>query len=72
VDEKLRYYLTNSGWDAERRMVHEYAKGRGLGDCGVASSYVWTGDIFRLAEQKEMSECRGVTEYLTTWRAEVR
>jgi hypothetical protein len=72
VDEELRYYLTNSEWDADRRMIHEYAKGRGLGDCGVLSSYVWTGDIFRLAEQKEMSECRGVIEYLTTWRAEVR
>lgn len=72
VDEKLRYYLTNSEWDPDRRMIHEYAKGRGLGDCGVRSSYVWTGDIFRLAEQEEMSECRGTFEYLTTWRAEVR
>ncbi|MFN3724943.1 MAG: DUF1176 domain-containing protein [Allosphingosinicella sp.] len=72
VDETPRYYLTNAEWDPERRMIHEYAKGRGLGDCGVRSSYAWTGEIFRLAEQEEMSECRGTYFYLTTWRAEVR
>ena len=72
VDETPRYYLTNAEWDPERRMIHEYAKGRGLGDCGVRSSYAWTGEIFRLVEQEEMSECRGTYFYLTTWRAEVR
>ncbi|HEY0327136.1 MAG TPA: DUF1176 domain-containing protein [Allosphingosinicella sp.] len=72
LDEAPRYYLTNAEWDPERRMIHEYAKGRGLGDCGVRSSYAWTGEIFRLVEQEEMSECRGTYSYLTTWRAEVR
>ncbi|WP_166041959.1 DUF1176 domain-containing protein [Sphingosinicella sp. YJ22] len=72
VDETPRYYLTNAEWDPDRRMIHEYAKGRGLGDCGVRSSYAWTGEIFRLVEQEEMSECRGTFFYLTTWRAEVR
>ena len=72
VNETPRYYLTNAEWDPERRMIHEYAKGRGLGDCGVRSSYAWTGEMFRLVEQEEMSECRGTYFYLTTWRAEVR
>ncbi len=72
VDETPRYYLTNAEWDPERRTIHEYAKGRGLGDCGVRSSYAWTGEMFRLVEQEEMSECRGTYFYLTTWRAEVR
>ena len=72
VNETQRHYLTNAEWDPERRMIHEYAKGRGLGDCGVRSSYAWTGEIFRLVEQEEMSECRGTYFYLTTWRAEVR
>ena len=72
VDDTPRYYLTNAEWDPDRRMIHEYAKGRGLGDCGVRSSYAWTGEIFRLVEQEEMSECRGTYSYLTTWRAEVR
>ena len=72
VDETQRYYLTNAEWDADRRMIHEYAKGRGLGDCGVRASYAWTGETFRLVEQEEMSECRGTYFYLTTWRTEVR
>ena len=72
VDETRRYYLTNAEWDPESRTIHEYAKGRGLGDCGTRASYVWTGEMFRLAEQEEMSECRGTFEYLTTWRAQVR
>jgi hypothetical protein len=72
VDEVRRHYLTNADWDAERRMIHEFARGRGLGDCGVQASYVWTGTMFRLAERREMSECRGTFVYLTTWRTEVR
>ena len=28
--------------------------------------------MFRLVEQSEMGECRGSTDYITTWRALVR
>lgn len=47
------------------------AKGRGLGDCGVAQKYAWDGTRFRLAEQTAMGECRGNPHWLTVWRARV-
>jgi len=48
-----------------------YAKGRGLGDCGLVQSLVWDGTRLRLTEQSEMRECRGNPNYLTTWRTRV-
>jgi hypothetical protein len=67
-----RYYLTNADFDPATLTLSEWAKGRGLGDCGVAAHYGWDGERFRLLERHEMSECRGTTELLTTWRAERR
>lgn len=46
-----------------------YAKGRGLGDCGVTQRFVWDGRRLRLIEQRAMGECRGNPDYLTVWRA---
>lgn len=63
--------LVNHGWDAARSVLSSYAKGRGLGDCGSAESYVWDGTSFRLAEASSMGECRGALEWITTWRAAV-
>ncbi|WP_448502173.1 DUF1176 domain-containing protein [Sphingomonas sp.] len=48
-----------------------YAKGRGLGDCGVTQAFVWDGTRLRLSEQTEMRECRGNVDYITTWRTRV-
>ncbi|HTG39817.1 DUF1176 domain-containing protein [Sphingomonas sp.] len=50
-------------------MLASYAKGRGIGDCGVSQRFIWDGPRFRLIEQAEMSECRGSIDYITTWRA---
>ena len=63
--------LVNADWDAATRTLGIYAKGRGIGDCGVTQRYAWDGARFRLVEQAEMSECRGSTDYITTWRARV-
>jgi hypothetical protein len=63
--------LVNHGWDAARSMLSSYAKGRGLGDCGSAESYMWDGTSFRLTEASSMGECRGALEWITTWRAAV-
>lgn len=63
--------LVNHGWDATRSTLSSYAKGRGLGDCGSAESYVWDGSGFRLVQASSMSECRGALEWITTWRATV-
>ena len=52
-------------------VLTSYAKGRGLGDCGVIQSFVWDGTRLRLSEQSEMGDCRGNIDYITTWRAKV-
>ncbi|UVO50780.1 DUF1176 domain-containing protein [Sphingomonas sp. SUN019] len=62
--------VVNGEWDGET--LKTYAKGRGLGDCGVAQSFVWDGARLRLTEQSEMDECRGNPNYITTWRARVK
>jgi hypothetical protein len=63
--------LVNAGWDKERGLLTAFSKGRGLGDCGTSSEFAWDGSRFRLVEQSEMGECRGSTDYITTWRAKV-
>jgi hypothetical protein len=65
-----RPILVNAAWDPESRRLHEYNKGRGLGDCGTRAEYAWDGERFRLVRQEEMDECRGSLSWLTTWRAE--
>lgn len=55
----------------ERGILTSYAKARGIGDCGTIESFAWDGRRFRLTEQSEMGECRGSTDYITTWRARV-
>ncbi len=52
-------------------LLTSYAKGRGIGDCGVQQSYVWDGTKLRLSEQSAMGECRGNPNYISTWRATV-
>jgi hypothetical protein len=66
------FFVTNAGFDPATMSISEWAKGRGLGDCGTAATYAWDGQSFRLVEQNEMSECRGTLELLTTWRAQAR
>lgn len=63
--------LVTGGWDAKARRLSSYARGRGIGDCGIQQSYAWDGARFRLVEQTEMNECRGSTDYIPTWRARV-
>ncbi|MEG3163849.1 DUF1176 domain-containing protein [Sphingomonas sp. PB2P19] len=52
-------------------VLGSYAKGRGIGDCGVQQSFVWDGTKLRLSEQSAMGECRGNPNYIMTWRAQV-
>ncbi|QAY75952.1 DUF1176 domain-containing protein [Sphingosinicella sp. BN140058] len=61
--------VVNGGF--EDGVLTSYAKGRGIGDCGITQSFVWDGSRFRLVEQSEMGECRGNPEFITTWRARV-
>lgn len=57
--------------DFDKGVLTSYARGRGLGDCGVIQNFVWDGTMFRLSEQQEMGECRGNPNYITTWTATV-
>ncbi|WP_447728062.1 DUF1176 domain-containing protein [Sphingomonas koreensis] len=62
--------LVNASFDARTGRLESYNKGRGIGDCGSAETYVWDGAMFRLVEARSMPECRGSVNWLTTWRAE--
>lgn len=53
-------YLVNSAYDPATRVLDAFNKGRGLGDCGMADSWVWTGQGFVLKSSSAMSECWGV------------
>jgi hypothetical protein len=64
--------LVNADWDEAGQTLSSYAKGRGLGDCGNAESYVWDGARFRLISAYGMSECRGSMDWLTLWHANVK
>lgn len=64
--------MINAGWDTERRLLTAFAKGRGIGDCGIEHAYAWDGERFRLAELRAMPTCRGSIDWIRIWRAEVR
>lgn len=61
--------LVNADWDAATGKLSSYAKGRGLGDCGSAETYVWDGKRFRLITKIAMEECRGVIDWIPVWQA---
>lgn len=64
-----RHWLVNADFDTKTGELGSYSKGRGLGDCGSAESFVWDGAMFRMVEARSMPECRGSVNWLATWRA---
>lgn len=63
--------LINAGYTPETGQLSEFSKGRGLGDCGTASSYVWDGERFRLSERYAMDDCRGAWDWPRVWTTEL-
>lgn len=61
--------LVNSNFDTVSRTLNHHAKGRGIGDCGDAGSWVWDGVQFRLVNKSQMGDCRGSINWLRTWTA---
>lgn len=63
--------LVNSRYDPKTRTLFAFARGRGIGDCGVMGLWGWTGERFALLEEKEMPTCTAVPQDLwpSTWRA---
>ncbi|MDO8409792.1 MAG: DUF1176 domain-containing protein [Phenylobacterium sp.] len=53
--------LMNIDFDPETQTLTNFDKGRGLGDCGALSRWVWTGQAFALTHQTLMPDCQGVT-----------
>ncbi|KQY35393.1 hypothetical protein ASD38_02185 [Caulobacter sp. Root487D2Y] len=65
--------LVNAEYDPKTRLLSAYNKGRGIGDCGDSSQWVWTGEAFALSEATVMPVCRGYGgDWPTTFHAEVR
>jgi len=63
--------VVNGEYDPGSRTLGGFNKGRGVGDCGIASTWVWTGRDFALQAENEMRECWGVPsdQWPTTWRS---
>lgn len=50
----------NLDYNPETRMLISFAKGRGLGDCGDETQWVWDGAAFQVVVARIMGDCRGV------------
>jgi hypothetical protein len=63
--------LTGPALGADGRSIEAVELGRGLGDCGEASRWVWTGEGFALARLARLDECAGVApgDWPVLWRA---
>jgi len=64
----------NLDYDPATRTLTSFSKGRGLGDCGDETHWVWTGEAFQLLLSRVMGECRGVPydDWPTLFQGEVR
>lgn len=63
--------LTNAGFDPRTGHLGFFAKGRGIGDCGVSGGYAWNGREFVRTELAMMGECRGIAaeDWITLYRS---
>lgn len=59
----------NLSWDAKTHVLSSYFKGRGLGDCGAGTDWVWDGAKFRIVKQTMMGECLGAIAWIPLYRA---
>ncbi|WP_199092291.1 DUF1176 domain-containing protein [Bosea sp. ASV33] len=63
--------LTNASFDPRTGHIAFFDKGRGIGDCGAAGGYAWTGTAFVQTEFSMMGECRGIAseDWITLYRS---
>ncbi len=52
-------YLINPYFDEETKIIGDFYKGRGIGDCGTTGVWQWNGYNFGLLEYRAKSECGG-------------
>lgn len=65
------YNLYWGGEGKDDRVLGSYFKGRGLGDCGGGTDWVWDGAMFRAVGQSSMDDCRGAPGWITTFKARI-
>jgi hypothetical protein len=65
--------LYNLYWkdEGDKRVLASYFKGRGIGDCGGGTDWVWDGTMFRTVGESQMDDCRGAPGWITTFRARI-
>lgn len=64
---------TNAGYDPKARILSSYSKGRGIGDCGSSTDWVWTGEVFATSQVAIMPVCRGYGyDWPAAFHADVR
>lgn len=64
--------IPGAHFDRSTGSLTSYSKGRGLGDCGGSSDWVWTGTAFARISEDSMPDCRGVPEFLNVYTATVK
>jgi hypothetical protein len=62
--------IVNGQYAPETGELTFFSKGRGIGDCGSAGAYAWTGDRFALTDYRTLEGCRGVgsEDWPVLWR----
>jgi hypothetical protein len=63
-------WLVDPEWDPASGTLDSRAKGRGLGDCGDARSWVWDGKSFRMTRYVALDACRLSGNWMQRYRAE--
>lgn len=58
-EEWQQYRLTFPEYDPKAKRLHSFHKSRGLGDCGSAGEWRWTGKEFRLNGYWITKNCDG-------------
>ena len=51
--------IVNGAFDPTTMVLSEFAKGRGIGDCGSVTQWVWTGKAFALLSADAIDSCPG-------------
>lgn len=59
----------NLSWDSKTNVLSSYFKGRGIGDCGGGTDWVWDGKMFRIIKETVMGECLGAIAWIPVFRA---
>jgi hypothetical protein len=63
--------LTEASFDPQTSTLAEFAKGRGLADCGSETQWIWNGKAFDLANASLQMQCGGGSagEFPTIYRS---